>query len=47
MCNKCNDNEYQCYYGTCLDKNKYCDGVANCANGTNEPQLYIILGQNV
>lgn len=41
---RCNNDQFQCYYGACISKEKYCDGVTNCADGSDEPQL---CGRNI
>ena len=36
-CN-CTEHEFQCTFGMCLSKTRYCDGVSDCADGSDEPE---------
>lgn len=38
-CNRCSNDEYQCYHGGCLNKTVYCNGVPDCADYSDEPKL--------
>ena len=36
-CN-CTEHEFQCTFGMCLSKTRYCDGVPDCVDGSDEPE---------
>lgn len=37
--NKCDDDQYQCYYGACVGKDKYYNNQRVCADVSDEPKL--------
>ena len=34
----CTEHEFQCAFGMCLSKTRYCDGVPDCVDGSDEPE---------
>lgn len=36
LCAACSSNEFICRNGQCIDNNKYCDGVQDCHDGSDE-----------
>ena len=34
----CTEHEFQCAFGMCVSKTRYCDGMSDCADGSDEPE---------
>lgn len=39
LCNRCHDDEYQCYDGAGVGKDKHCNGQRSCAAFSDELKL--------
>jgi hypothetical protein len=40
---QCNDTEFGCFDGTCVDLSKRCDEVDDCDDGSDEKQCDLIV----